>query len=113
MKARTILVPAVTTSSATYYTVPTNTRAKLVMFNAANTAGSGATVANASVSVGGTVTPIFKSLSIAFSSVFNVGLSSESYIILEAGSLIVAHSDNVSTSLIFTVEEVPFIVSTN
>lgn len=113
MKARTILVPAVTTSSATYYTVPNNTRAKLVMFNAANTASSGATVANASVKVGSVVTPIFKTLSIAFSSVFNVGLSSESYIMLEAGSLIVAHSDNVSTSLIFTVEEVPFIVSTN
>ena len=32
---------------------------------------------------------------------------------LEAGTLIVAHSDNVNTSLIFTVEEVPFIVSTN
>mgnify|MGYP003127015841 FL=1 len=113
MKARTILVPAVTTSSATYYTVPANTRAKLVMFHAANTASSGATVANASVKVGSAVTPIFKTLSIAFSSVFNAGFSDTSYIMLEAGSLIVAHSNNVSTSLIFTVEEVPFIVSTN
>lgn len=113
MKARTILVPAVTTSSATYYTVPNNTRAKLVMFHAANTAASGATVANASISVGGIVTPIFKLLSIAFSSVFNAGFSDSSYIMLDAGSLIVAHSDNVNTSLIFTVEEVPFIVSTN
>ena len=113
MKARTILVPAVTTSSATYYTVPPNTRAKLVMFHAANTASSGATVANASVKVGSTVTPIFKTLSIAFSSVFNAGFSDTSYIMLEAGTLIVAHSDNVNTSLIFTVEEVPFIVSTN
>ena len=113
MKARTILVPAVTTSSATYYTVPPNTRAKLVMFNAANTASSGATVANASVKVGSTVTPIFKTLSIAFSSVFNAGFSDTSYIMLDAGSLIVAHSDNVSTSLIFTVEEVSYTVSTN
>jgi len=113
MKARTILVPAVTTSSATYYTVPANTRARLIYFHAAHTATSSATVMNASIKVGSAVTPIFLAKSLAVGITANAAVSDSSYMMLESGTLIVAHADNVNCSLIITVEETPYLVSTN
>ena len=111
MKRRTTLVPAVTTSAATYYTVPVNTRAKLVMFHAAHTASSSTTIINLSIKVGSDVTPIVlaETLAVGGSATY---FSDNQPVMLESGTLLIAHADNVNCSLIITVEEDTSIAST-
>ena len=110
MKRRSVLVPVVTTSAATYYTVPANTRAKLVMFHAAPTTGT-TTTPTLGIKVGSDTTTIVTTQSLAAGASATY-FSDTECVILEAGTLIVAHSNNTACSLIITVEETPYLVST-
>jgi hypothetical protein len=110
MKRRSVLVPVVTVSAATYYTVPENTRARLVMLHAAPT-GATTTTPTLGIKVGADTTTIVTEVSLATGSSATY-FSDNDYIMLEAGTLVVAHSNNTECSLIITVEEETSVAST-
>ena len=110
MKRRSILVPVVTTSAATYYTAPANTRARLVMLHAAPTTGT-TTTPTLGIKVGSDTTTIVKEISLAVGNSATY-FSNTEYVMLEAGTLVVAHSNNTACSLIITVEEETSVAST-
>jgi hypothetical protein len=113
MKAKTIYVDDITTTSGgvVYYTVPNNTRAKLVFLHIENNEGSG----NMDIEVyvnNGTDHHILhaKAVSVGADVVFDV--SQTSYIMLEAGYSIKAESTAAGGQLILTVEETQNLVVT-
>ena len=110
MKARTIYVNEMGTSATTYYTVPTNTRSKLILLHVAPTSAT-TTIPNLSIKVGNTTIPVVtaQSLAVGTSATY---FSSTEYVMLEAGTLVVAHSNNSACSLIITVEEETSVAST-
>jgi hypothetical protein len=112
MKARTILVNQVAQTSTVYYTTPSNTRSKIVFLQAAHTVGSGSTTVNLHIN-DGAVNTIFNGKNLAVGQSVNIGVSTDSYIMLEAGHTIIADADDNDCALIITVEEASFIVSTN
>jgi len=113
MKARTVFVESLASSAADLYTVPNNMRAKLVLVFVANGAGSTRSDTDITINFDSTEITVLGDKSLSSGDFVELQMNG-GYIMLEEGyTLIVAHSDNVNTSLIFTVEEVPFIVSTN
>lgn len=112
MKARTILVNQIAQTSTVYYTTPSNTRSKIVFLQAAHTVGSGSTTVNLHINNGAVIT-IFNGKNLTVGESVNINVSTDSYIMLEAGHTIVADANDDDCALIITVEEVTFIVSTN
>ena len=110
MKARTIYVGEMGTSATTYYTVPANTRSKLILLHVAPTSAT-TTIPNLSIKVGSTTIPVVtaQSLAVGTSATY---FSSTEYVMLETGTLVVAHSNNSACSLIITVEETNYIART-
>lgn len=116
MKAKSILSASVSTSVITnsdtiLYTVPNNTRAKLVLITASNS--TGATVADFDVRIenGASVSVLSdKSLSAGERVVLDFDTG---YIMMEAGYEIRARADDAGVSCIITVEETTGLVSTN
>ena len=110
MKAKTIYVDQLGTTTTTYYTVPANTRSKLVLLHVAPTSAT-TTIPNLSIKVGSTTIPVVtaQSLAVGTSATY---FSSTEYVMLEAGTLVVAHSNNSACSLIITVEESNYIART-
>lgn len=114
MKAKTIYVDDITTTSGgvVYYTVPNNTRAKLVFLHIENNEGSGNMDIEVYVNDGSTDHHILhaKAVSVGADVVFDV--SQTSYIMLEAGYSIKAESTAAGGQLILTVEETQNLVVT-
>lgn len=114
MKAKTTYVDNISTTSGGvgYYTVPNNTRAKLVFLHIENNEGSGNMDVEVYVNDGSTDHHIVhaKAVSVGADVVFDV--SQTSYLMLEAGYSIKAESTAAGGQLILTVEETPFLVST-
>ena len=110
MKRRSVFLGALATSATTYYTVPANTRSKLILLHVAPTSGT-TTIPNLSIKVGNTTIPVVtaQSLTVGNSATY---FSSTEYVMLEAGTLVVAHSNNSACSLIITVEEETSVAST-
>lgn len=112
MKASTVYVNDIDTASAvTYYTVPANTRAKVVFLHVEHNNGSGSQDVEVYVS-NGTDHHIMHAKSLAVGGDVTLGVSQTSYIMLESGYEIKAQASGAGCQLILTVEETPFLVST-
>lgn len=117
MKAKSILVENISTSAITLeataiYTVPANTRSKLLYIllsnnTATTTSGIAVEVFN---STGAYLVESSKSLAANAKDDMNFG---GHYIILEAGAQLRARADSTGVSCIATVEETTGLVSTN
>lgn len=116
MKAKSILVQdlstaVITDAATTIYTVPPNTRTKLVLVLCSN--ASGATVANVDVEIKNSAYISVlsdKSLTSGERVVLDFDTG---YVMLEAGYEVRARADSAGVSAIVTVEETTGLVSTN
>ena len=110
MKAKTVLIENLPTTTGTLYTVPPNTRAKWVLAFVSN--GTGSTISNVHLKIenGSTITVIgSKSLS---SGEFIQLETDGGYVMLESGYTITGDAGSTGVSCILTFEETPFLVST-
>ena len=115
MKAKSFYVDNVETDNIeSYYTVPNNTRSKLIYLDSQHDTGTGSKDVDIYVHDGSTNHHIAKeSLNVGENA--TVSLSETSFIMLEAGHSIRAQAGGTDPSgiqLVFTVEETPFLVST-
>ena len=115
MKAKSFFVDNVETNNIeSYYTVPNNTRSKLIYLDSQHDTGAGSTDVDIYVYDGSINHHIAKE-SLTVGQNANVPLSETSFIMLEAGHSIRAQAGGTDPSgiqLVFTVEETPFLVST-
>ena len=113
MKAKSIYVDDVATTTTTYYTVPANNRAKIVFLTLQHDTGSGAKDVQVLVNDGtnnNNHLMYAKGLNIGDDQNFNV--SQTSYVMMEAGYIVKAVATDTGCQMIMTVEETPFLVST-
>lgn len=114
MKAKTIYVDEISTTSGgeVEYTVPNNTRAKLVFLHIEHNEGSGNKDVEIYVNDGSTDHHIIhaKSVSVGDDVVFDV--SQTSYLMLEASHSIKAEASGSGCQLILTVEETQHLMVT-
>ena len=105
MKAKSVYVDSIATGSITaYYTVPNNTRSKLIYLDVQHDTGTGAKDVDIYVHDGSTNHHIAKeSLNVGENA--QIPLSETSFIMLEAGHSIRAQAGGTGLQLVFTVEE--------
>ena len=112
MKARTIYTEALATSAAVLYTVANNTRAKLVLVFVSNSAGATRADINITINFDSTEITILGDKSLSSGDYIELQMNG-GYIMLEQGYTIKGVAGGAGVSCMLTVEEVPFIVSTN
>ena len=112
MKARTIYVDAIGTTTTTYYTVPANNRAKMVLLHAQHDTGTGAKDVQIYVNDGTTNNHVMHAKALNVGDDVNFGVSQTSYLMMEAGYIVKAVATDTGCQMIMTVEETPFLVST-
>lgn len=110
MKARSILIDNLPTSTGTLYTVPNNIRAKWVLAFVSN--GTGSTISNVVIQISNGVTiKVLGSKSLGAGDFVQLE-SDGGYVMLEPGTTIEGSAGTTGVSCILTVEETPFLVST-
>ena len=112
MKARTIYVDNVATTTEPYYTVPANNRAKLVFLNLQHDTGSGAKDVEVLVNDGTNDNHLMHAKGLNIGEIQNFNVSQTSYVMMEAGYIVKAVATDTGCQMIMTVEETPFLVST-
>ena len=113
MKARTVFVESLASSAADLYTVPNNMRAKLVLVFVSNSAGSTRSDTNVTINFDSTEITVLGDKSLSSGDFIELQMNG-GYVMLEAGYKIKGScAGGAGVSCILTVEEVPFIVSTN
>lgn len=112
MKARTIFVEELATSTAVLYTVPSNTRAKLVLVFVSNSSGATRSDIDITIDFDSSTIHILGDKSLSSGEHIELQMNG-GYIMLEAGYTIKGVAGGADVSCMLTVEEVPFIVSTN
>tara|TARA_B110000208_G_scaffold92589_1_gene116485 strand:- start:11 stop:349 length:339 start_codon:yes stop_codon:yes gene_type:complete len=112
MKARTIYIEELATSAAVLYTVANNTRAKLVLVFVSNSAGATRSDINITINFDSTEITILGDKSLSSGDYIELQMNG-GYIMLEQGYTIKGVAGGTGVSCMLTVEEVPFIVSTN
>jgi len=110
MKAKTVLIENLPTTTGTLYTVPPNTRAKWILAFVSN--GTGSTVGNVHLNIenGSTIT-VLGSKSLGSSDYIQLEQDG-GYVMLESGYQITGDAGSTGISCILTFEETPFLVST-
>ena len=113
MKARTVFVESLASSAEDLYTVPNNMRAKLVLVFVANGAGSTRSDTDITINFDSTEITVLGDNSLSSGDFIELQMNG-GYIMLEEGYKIKGScAGGTGVSCILTVEEVPFIVSTN
>lgn len=110
MKAKSILVENLPTTTGVLYTVPPNTRAKWILAFVSN--GTGSTISNVHIKIenGSTIT-VLGSKSLGSGDYIQLKQDG-GYVMLESGYKITGDAGSTGVSCILTVEETPFLVST-
>ena len=110
MKANTVLVENLPTTTGTLYTVPPNTRAKWILAFVTN--GTGSTISNVNVSISNGVTiTVLGSKSLGSGDYIQLQQDG-GYVMLESGTQITGSAGSTGVSCILTFEETPYLVST-
>jgi len=110
MKARTILIENLPTTTSTLYTVPPNTRAKWVLAFVSN--GTGSTINGVHINIENDATiTVLGSKSLGSGDYIQLKQDG-GYVMLESGYQITGDAGSTGVSCILTVEETPFLVST-
>jgi hypothetical protein len=112
MKARTIYVDEIGTTTTSYYTVPANNRAKMVMLHVQHDTGSGAKDVQILINDGTNDNHVMYAKSLSIGDDVNFGVSQTSYLMMEAGYIVKAVATDTGCQMLMTVEETPFLVST-
>jgi len=112
MKARTIYVNEVATTTTTYYTVPANNRAKIVFLILQHDTGSGAKDVEVLVNDGTNNNHLMHAKGLNIGDDQSLSVSQTSYVMMEAGYIVKAVATGTGCQMIMTVEETPFLVST-
>jgi hypothetical protein len=112
MKARTIYVDDVATTTTSYYTVPANNRAKIVFLILQHDTGSGSKDVQVLVNDGTTDNHLMHAKGLSIGDEQNLNVSQTSYVMMEAGYVVKAVATDTGMQMIMTVEETPFLVST-
>ena len=110
MKARTILVENLPTTTSTLYTVPPNTRAKWVLAFVSN--GTGSTINGVHINIENDATITVLGSKSLTSGDFIQLKQDGGYVMLESGYRITGDAGSTGVSCMLTVEETPFLVST-
>lgn len=113
MKARTVFIESLASSPIDVYTVPNNMRAKLVLVFVSNSAGSTRGDVNITFNFDSTEITVLGDKSLGSGDYIELQMNG-GYVMLEQGYKIKGScAGGTGVSCILTVEEVPFIVSTN
>lgn len=112
MKAKTIYVDEVATTTTTYYTVPANNRAKIVFLTLEHDTGSGAKDVEVLINDGTNDNHLILAKGLNIGDDQNLNVSQTSYVMMEAGYIVKAVATGTGCQMIMTVEETPFLVST-
>ena len=113
MKARTVFIESLASSPIDVYTVPNNMRAKLVLVFVSNSAGSTRGDVNITFNFDSTEITVLGDKSLGSGDYIELQMNG-GYVMLEQGYKITGScAGGTGVSCILTVEEVPFIVSTN
>lgn len=110
MKARTVLIENLPTTTGTLYTVPPNIRAKWILAFVSN--GTGSTISNIHINIENGVTiTVLGSKSLGSGDYVQLEQNG-GYVMLESGYIITGSAGSTGVSCILTFEELPFLVST-
>lgn len=111
MKAKSILIENLPTTTGTLYTVPPNTRAKWVLGFVSN--GTGSTISSVALSItnGETIT-ILGAKSLGSGDYIELKQNG-GYVMLEPGYSITGSAGSTGVSCILTIEETSYVVSTS
>lgn len=112
MKAKTIYVDNIGTTTTSYYTVPANNRAKMVLLHVQHDTGTGAKDVQILVNDGTADNHVMHAKSLSVGDDVNFGISQTSYLMMEAGYIVKAVATATGCQMLMTVEETPFLVST-